>query len=409
MPAFSFKALDKSGKQHQGIIEADHARHVREQLREKNWVPLEIQISQSNSGDQKLSELKLFSTRETLKTHDLSLITRELATLVKASLPLEEALKAIADQHEKSKIKNIIIELRARILEGHTLAHAMARFPRIFDNLYRSMVQAGERAGELGEVLVRLADYTESRHQMRQQVLTALLYPLILTITALLVVSGLLAYVVPEVVTQFESMGRDLPPLTEFMITLSDFIRQKGLIVLIALILIWLSIQFALKKSPAFQKRLHGLNLKLPLIGKLARIFNIARFSRTLWILRASNVPMLESLQIAGQVLTNQVLTDAVIASTHRVREGASLQNALKESGQFPPLLLHMIGSGEKSGELEQMLARIAENQEQTLSGQLRVLLGVFEPLLILLMGGFVLLIVMAILLPIFELNQLIG
>jgi general secretion pathway protein F len=407
LAAFEYIALDSRGRQSKGVLEADTARQVRSQLRDKGFTPLEVNaVSQKQSSDASFSFS--LSRQRQLSAADLSLVTRQLATLVQAAIPIEEALKAAAEQSEKDWIKSMMLAVRARVVEGHTLADALREFSGSFDHLYCSMVSAGEKSGHLASVLERLADYTEKREYLRNKVVVALIYPAFLILVALGVVSFLLSYVVPMVVEQFMTMNAELPFLTIVIIALSDFIINWGLAVLIGTLLTIAGVKYLLRNE-ATRKQWHALLLKLPIVGKVSRGLNSARFARTLSIMVASGVPLLEGLKIAGEVMTNLVMKNAVFEAAVLVREGASLKNALTQTGYFPPLMLHMIASGENSGELEQMLERTADHQDQDFETLVTVSLGLFEPLMILIMGILVLLIVLAILLPIFQLNQLVG
>ncbi|MCP3674357.1 MAG: type II secretion system inner membrane protein GspF [Gammaproteobacteria bacterium] len=405
MAAFEFEALDTNGRQQKGVLEADTARQIRRQLRDKGLTPLNVDAV---IRKQKSQSSFSFSSRRSLSSTDLSLVTRQLATLVQASLPIEESLKAVTEQCEKDWIKSMMLAVRARVVEGHTLANSLREFPASFDHLYCSMVAAGEKSGFLASVLQRLADYTEKRQYLTNKVTVALIYPAFLVIVALAVVSFLLSYVVPMVVEQFMTMNAELPVLTIIIIALSEFIQNWGLLLLIGIVLLVFIIKVLLR-SESRRTRWHEIMLKLPLVGKVARGLNSARFARTLSIMVASGVPLLEGLKIAGEVMTNLVMKNAVFEAAILVSEGASLHKSLAETGYFPAMMLHMIASGENSGELEQMLERTADHQDQDFETLVTISLGLFEPLMILFMGILVLLIVLAILLPIFQLNQLVG
>jgi general secretion pathway protein F len=348
-----------------------------------------------------------FSLLRRVSSADLALFTRQLATLVRAGLPLEESLLAVSQQTEKPRVQSIILGVRARVMEGHTLADGFAEFPRIFPEIYRATVAAGEQAGHLDNVLERLADYTEGRDQLRQKVLAALLYPIVLTVLCFGIVSALLVYVVPQVVSVFESSKAKLPLMTQVLIATSAFLRDYGIYLLVAVALAVFLFRRWLR-NPAARRRFHRVQLRLPLVGKLARGFNTARFTRTFSILSASAVPVLEALRIAGEVVTNLPMRDAVGEAAARVREGAPIGRSLAASRLFPPMTIHLISSGESSGQLESMLERAAISQERELDGLLAALVGLLGPLLIVFMGLFVMGIVFAMLLPIFELNQLI-
>ena len=398
MGAFEYAALDKTGRTRKGVLEGDTPRQIRQQLREQSLTPLSInQVIQQNAQPSRIS----------ISAKDLALITRQLATLVRSGLALAEALRAISEQADKPRLKSLILAVRSRVLEGHSLANGLSDFPNVFPSVYRATVAAGEQSGHLDLVLERLAEYTENRQYLQQKTLLALFYPALLTTVALLVVIGLLTYVVPQVVQVFTHINQELPWLTRTLIAISDFLQLWGIWLLLLLISIVLGIRYLLR----FDKPLatfHRLLLHLPLVSRIERGANVARFTRTLSILTESGVPMLEALQITAQVISNIPIRQAVEEATKKVREGSSLHIALSQSGLFPPMTLHLIASGETSGNLEDMLERAAIMQERELETLISVMLSLFEPLLILLMGGIVLVIVLAILMPIFELNQLV-
>ena len=403
MGAFEYTALDPSGRERKGILEGDGARQVRQLLRERQLLPVSVtEVAQKEAKRQ-----RSFSLVRRVSPGDLALFTRQLATLVRAGLPLEESLLAVSQQTEKPRVQSIVLGVRSRVMEGHTLADGLGDFPQVFPEIYRSTVSAGEHSGHLDNILERLADYTEGREQMRQKVLGAMLYPIVLSVMCFGIVSGLLVYVVPKVVEVFETSNAKLPFITRLLIGTSDFFREYGLYLLIAAVIAivlftrWL-------RNPAARRRFHHFQLRLPVLGKLARGFNTARFTRTLSILSASAVPVLEAMRIAGDVVTNLPMRDAVVEAAQRVREGAPIGRSLAASRLFPPMTIHLISSGESSGELESMLERAAVSQERELDGLLAALVGLLGPLLIILMGVFVMGIVFAMLLPIFELNQLI-
>jgi general secretion pathway protein F len=335
------------------------------------------------------------------------LITRQLATLVRAALPLEECLRAVSQQTDRSRLKSMLLAVRSRVMEGHTLASGLGDFRHIFPELYRTTVEAGESSGHLDRVLERLADYTESRQQMRQKIQLAVFYPAMLTIVAILVVGGLMTYVVPQVVQVFDNIGQDLPALTVGLIAVSDFMRNYGLLMLGAIALL-IALAVWLMRFEDNRRLVHRFMLRVPLVGKLVRGLETGRFARTFSILTASGVAVLEALRISAQVISNIPMREAVNEAAARVREGAGIASALERSGYFPPMTVHLIASGEASGKLEDMLERAAINQEREIETLIAAVLGLFEPMLILLMGGVVLVIVLAILLPIFDLNQLV-
>jgi general secretion pathway protein F len=403
MGAFEYTALDNAGKERKGILEGDTPRHIRQLLREQQLLP--VAVAEVAQKEAKLQ--RSFSLARRVSAGDLALFTRQLATLVRAGLPLEESLLAVSQQTEKPRVQSIVLGVRARVMEGHTLADGFAEFPRIFPEIYRATVAAGEQAGHLDNVLERLADYTEGRDQLRQKVLTAMLYPIVLTILCFTIVSALLVYVVPQVVSVFEASKAKLPVATRILIGTSGFLRSWGIYLAIAVVIAVVLFRRWLR-NPAARRRFHRFQLALPIVGKLVRGFNTARFTRTFSILSASSVPVLEALRIAGEVVTNLPMRDAVADAAARVREGAPIGRSLAMSRLFPPMTIHLISSGESSGELESMLERAAISQERELDGLLAAMVGLLGPLLIVVMGLFVMGIVFAMLLPIFELNQLI-
>ena len=405
MPAFEYKALNTQGKQLKGVVEADTARHARGLLRDQKLMPLEIDPVVEKEARAKSGG---FSFKRGVSVAELALITRQIATLVAAGLPVEEALKAVGQQCEKDRMASMVMAVRSRVVEGYSLADSMAEFPHIFDELYRAMVASGEKSGHLEVVLNRLADYTERRQQLKSKLTQAMIYPIVLTTVAVGVIAILLAAVVPKVVEQFEHMGQELPGTTQFLIAASDFVQNYGLVMLGLMILLFVGFKQALRNSD-FKMKYHSALLNMPIIGKVSRGLNTARFARTLSILSASSVPLLDGMRIASDVLLNVRVKGAVEEATTRVREGTSLAAALTNTKLFPPMMLYMITSGEKSGQLEQMLERAADNQDREFESNVNIALGVFEPALIVSMAGIVLFIVMAILQPILALNNLVS
>ena len=405
MPAFEYVALDTNGKEEKGILEADTPRQLRQLLRDGGMMPLEIN-EVAGAVQEKNGEIKT-SSRLKLKSAELSLVTRQLATLVQAGSPLEEALGTTAKQTDRKNVKRVMSAVRSKVMEGHSLASGLALFPKVFPEIYRATVAAGEQSGHLDAVLERLADYTENRQVMQQKVSNALMYPLILTVLSITILAGLLGYVVPKVVTVFDNLDQELPILTQVLISLSDFIRAYGIFVAIGVFGLMIVIRKILE-IPEWKHRYHELIFKLPLIGKLNQGFNTARFARTLSILSNSGVPILEAMSISAQVVESRPMRKAVDDAVIKVREGSSIYKALEQSGYFPPMTVYLIVCGEGSGKLYEMLERAAVQQERQTDSLLSTVLGLFEPILILFMGGMVLIIVLAILLPILELNQLV-
>ncbi len=405
MTAYRYRALNPGGKLVKGVLEGDSERQVRSQLRSQKLRPVEVEVANRQAANQPRFNLSFLQPR--ISVSELAMVTRQLATLVQANLPLDECLQAAAEQSRKGRTKGLLLQVRSRVAEGHTLAYAMGEFPLVFNEMYRAMVNAGEHAGFLGPVLAQLADYNEQRQYTAQKMKMAMIYPLILVGVAVAVVVALMVFVVPELIGIFAHTNRELPLLTRGLIAASDFSRDYALWVLLAAVILVIGVRRWLR-PPARRKRWHGLLLRLPGISRLVIAVDTARFASTLSILMASGVPLLQSLHIAGQVLTNLVLRDDSARVAERVQEGSSLHRALRENGRFPPMMVHMVASGETSGELEAMLQRSATNQERELEMTLGTLMSLLEPLLVVFMGAMVLVIVMAILLPIFDLNTMV-
>src|SRR5690554_5808879 len=402
MAAFVYRAVDTNGKQQKGVLEADSSRQVRQQLRDKGWIPLSVEVT-----TQKAKNEGVFSRSPRLSVPELALITRQLATLIQAGLPIDESLKALSDQTGKQRIKAMILAIRAKVLEGYTLAKALAEYPKAFPHLYRSTVAAGEHAGHLDSVLNRLADYTEARQASDQKIKLAAMYPIILSIVAIGIVIGLLTYVVPDIVDVFVKNGQELPGLTQFMLNLSHFITDWGLLTLILLVVALIVFNMALRNA-GFRKKWHAFLIRMPALGRFVKDTNTARFGSTLAILTSSGVHLVDAMRIASQVVLNIPILEALTQATIKVSEGSSLNKALAETGFFPPIMLHMIASGENSGELDSMLARTATQQETTLENTVEALVKIFEPLMLLMMGGIVATIIAAIMMPILELQKMV-
>jgi general secretion pathway protein F len=403
MGAFEYTALDATGREQSGLVEGDTVKHVRQILRERALLP--VTVAEVKHGEAKRQ--RTFSLSRGVSASDLSLLTRQLATLVKAGLPLEEALLAVSQQSEKPRVQSIMLGVRSKVMEGHTLADGLAEFPKVFPEIYRSTVSAGESSGRLDGVLERLADYTENREVTRQKVLGALLYPIVLSVVCLGIVTMMMVYVVPKVIDVFETSKGKLPLATEILIFVSDFLRNYGIYLLIGIIAAIVGFIYWLRNTDN-RRRFHRFQLRVPLFGRLVRGLNTARFTRTFSILTASAVPVLEGMRIAGEVVTNLPMRDAVTAAAQRVREGAPIGKSLQTSRLFPPMTVHLISSGESSGELDTLLERAATNQERELDSMIGALVGLLGPLLIVVMGLFVMGIVFAMLMPIFQMNTLI-
>ena len=395
MPAFAYQVLDADGRRQRGVVQADTPRAARSLLRERGLHPLEVSALREGSG-----------LGQRLGTPALALFSRQLAVLVGSGLPIDEALAALAEASE-GRLQAVVLSLRARVMEGASLATALSEQGETFPRLYRASVAAGESAGRLDQVLRRLADHAEAGAALRQRVLMALTYPLLLTVVALAVVAGLMVYVVPQVTTVFVQQGQALPWATRTLIAVSDGLRQHG-VWLLLLTAAGVAALLAMLRSPAGRGRLQRLLLATPLFGRLLRAADGARFARTLALLVSSAVPLLEALQIAAHVVTTLPLREALTRVAQRVREGQGLGRALAESGQFPPITVRLVQSGERSGRLDTMLDEAAAHGERELDTAVGVASAALGPLVIIAVGGLVLFIVLAILLPIFELNTLV-
>lgn len=405
MAGYEYLALDTAGRTVKGVIEGDAERQVRTQLREKGLVPL--RVDPISAPAERGGKTKTVRTLRHISGSELAIITRQFSTLLQAGLTIEECLNVLIEQTESPRARPVLAGVRGKVIEGQSIARALAAFPQSFPDIYRAMVDAGEQSGHLPEVLEKLADYSENRQALRSKVLLAFIYPALVTIVALGVVTLLLVYVVPQVTRVFTNTGQTLPWMTRLLIAMSDFMRATGWLWLTGIIGGSVFAHIALK-SEAVRRRWHRRQLGMPLIGRLVRGVNAARFADTLGILTSSGVPLLAALQSARQVVTNLPMRDAVEETLKQVREGGSLARALGKTKLFPPLVVHLIASGEASGKLDTMLQRAAEAQARELENWVKTLTALLEPMLILGMGLAVMFIVVAILLPIFEMNQLI-
>ncbi|MDU4093093.1 MAG: type II secretion system inner membrane protein GspF [Pantoea sp.] len=398
MAKFHYQALTATGKQHQGSLIADNLRDARQQLREKGLVVLTL----------KEREAGRFQRSKRLSSRDIALATRQLATLVAASLPLDQALQAVAQQSEKKEVRHLFQQLKNSITEGHSLASAFGAFPTVFNRMYCAMIAAGELSGHLPLVLQRLAVYEEQRQKLKAQLMQVTIYPLVLTLVACSVVTILLVAVVPKVVEQFITMQQALPMTTQILLLISDFLRAWGIWIALAIGLLALANRYWLKTPERLLKR-HQQHLRWPLAGRLIRVVNTARYARTLSILNSSAVPLLDAMRISASVIGNEYARQLLSQAEEKVREGESFYLALQRTHFFSPMMLQMIAAGEQSGRLDEMLERSADLQEEQLSQQIALALGLFEPVLVVTMASVVLFIILAILQPILQMNEMIG
>ncbi len=413
MPAYHYIAVNQNGLEQTGVMEADSEKHVRQLLRDKSFAPVSVRPAQQKKDkirEKSLANAWAVLTRQRgLTAKELAMFTRQFATLLSAGLPIDESLLAVAEQTEKPRLKGLILSVRSKVVEGHALASALRDHPEAFTALFCATIAAGEKSGHLDKVLMRLADYTEQQWNMRQKLRTALIYPVMIISVAIGIVGFLLEYVVPKMVTVYGHLNQVLPTVTKILIAISASINAYGFYFILLLILAIYAWRRLLKKNLALRERSHLWLLRLPLIGYSIKTADTARFARTLSILSASGVSVLEAMNISAQLITTIPIRKAVENAVLHVREGAAIYLALKQTTYFPPISTHMIASGEASGQLENMLERVAHNQEDEITRLIDVALALFEPAIILVMGAVVLFIVLAVLLPIFNLNQFTG
>ncbi|MFU8926155.1 type II secretion system inner membrane protein GspF [Acinetobacter puyangensis] len=401
MPAYQYSAIDANGKQHKGLMDGDSARQIRQQLRDQQLTPIQVEpvLDQNKST-------KFGFFQKTLSAYDLALMTRQLSVLIAASIPLEEAIRAVAKQSEKRHVQSLLMSVRSKVLEGHSLAQALQQSSS-FPSLYIATIAAGERSGHLDLILDQLADYTENRYAMQKKVQGAMIYPIILMLMSFALIMGLMTYVVPDIVKVFANTKQALPWITQVLMVSSDIIRTFWPYMLTLSVLILLLLGKFLRTS-AGHYTLDRLILKLPLIGKLSRGINAARFASTLSILTQSGVPLVDALKIGAAVSSNWVIRDAVNIAAEKVTEGGNLASQLEKSGYFPPMMVQMIRSGESSGELDRMLQRASDMQDREVTSTITTLLALLEPLMLVFMAAIVLVIVIAVMLPIVNMNNLI-
>lgn len=404
MAAFEYEAFDTAGTLRTGVISADSARLARRELRQIRLVPLKV--APVKSDRRVFAGGPAWMPRSRVSPRTLMITTRQLATMVGAAAPLEEALHTIALQAEDKAMRAALLSVRVGVTEGSRLADAMAQHPHIFNALYRAFIGAGEISGNLGAVLERLAEHLEKSERLRGKVSAALIYPLVLSAVALGVIVILMTFVVPKVVAQFDSMGQQLPGLTRGLIFVSDAMAAYGLVALILLALAGGGFAWLLRK-PLVRRRVDGFVLRIPVIGKLLRGLYAARLTRTLGTLIASGSPIVDGLGAAKATVSNVVIVQAIEAVTAAITEGSSLSSALRRAGLFPPMVVYMSAVGESTGRLDDMLTRAAEHLESEFESFTTTAIGLLEPLIVVLMGGVVALIILAILMPILQLNSL--
>ena len=403
MPGFRYQAYNVEGKLHRGVLEADSARQARSLLREQGLTPHRVEVIAANdaSGGSHFRKVSLSGA-------ELTSLTRSLASLLEAGLTVEQAFNALIEQAEEERSRQVLAAIRGEVVAGNTIAKALASFPQVFPELYRTLVAAGEASGQLSLVLAKLADYLEQRQALRSRLGVALIYPAIVFTVSMGVVAALLIYVVPQVVQVYQHAKETLPILTRALIAFSAFLKLTWVLWLALLIAAAAALSFALKRPP-LRLRIHLFLMRLPVVGKVVRNVDSARLASTLSILVGSRVPILQALDAGGGVMMLVPMRDALATAARGVREGMSLSRALGATGTFPPVMVHLIAGGEASGRLDEALDRAARQQASDIATRLAAAVAIFEPAMILAMGVLVLIIVLAILLPIFNLNQLVG
>jgi general secretion pathway protein F len=400
MPAYQYQAINRDGLFKKGAIEADSEKHARQSLRDLGLTPTDIRpIASSHHRKTK---------RHKLSPADLALLTRQLATLLAAGIPVEEALLGVSEQSETLQIRELMMAVRSKVLEGYGLAQSLSEFPGAFPELYQATVGAGEQTGRLDLVLEKLADYTEKQQTTRQKINQALIYPILMIIVSTAIIIGLLTFVVPKIIAVFNQSGQTLPLMTTVLINMSEGIKNHGFLILVTFILLVFVFKYALLK-PNLRRKYHQLLLKLPLISYMVRTTNTARYIHTFGILFAAGVNVLETMRVSAGLITNDVMRESLNQAQEQVREGSGIYQSLKETGFLSPMTIHLIASGEKSGQLSAMMERAASHMDTEIARLIDTALTLLEPLIILFMGAVVLFIVLATLLPIFSMEQLVS
>ena len=407
MGAFNYTALNSKGASQSGVLEGENERQVRSLLREKELFPVDVSpvVAVQQSG---LSQQVSFK-RKSLPVSTLALITRQLATLISAGLPIEEALKAVSEQTDLPYVKSVMLSIRQFVREGQTLAQGFKLHPKVFSDFYCAQISAGEDSGHLPGVLESLADFIESQQAMHQKIKTALIYPLIMTLVSISILAFLLTYVVPKMVELFDNIDQSLPTVTVLLLSISAFFKNDGVLAVAGISAIIFVIHKMMKRAGAFQLSVHRLFLVTPVVKHHVKLINSSRFLKTLSVMLGAGIPILNALHASVALVSNRVIQDSLRLAIDRVREGANIHLAFKSTVYFQPMSLHLIASGEASGELSSMLERAANNEESEIKRFIDVSLTLFEPLMILVMGSIVLFIVLAIMLPIFSMNELVN
>lgn len=404
MITYNYKAVNNQGKDKSGVIQAESPRHARQLLRKQELVVIHLEAMRES----RLKQSGFFaSLKKPISSLELALITRQFAILLNSSLSVEQSLNALIEQLDSPMQKSIMMGVRNQVVGGKSLATALRDFPKVFPPVYCSLIHAGEQSGSLATVMTKLADYSDRTRELTSKIMMALLYPIIVSVVAIMMIVALLVWVVPQIVNVFQSSKQALPILTRILIATSDMLRSYGWLILLAIIIIIISFYRALKNHE-FKLKFHRQLLQLPIAGRLLINIDVARFTHTLALLLASGVPMIAALRAGRDTISNYMMKNAIDNALKSVQEGVPLATALANQNAFPPVVIHLIASGEKSGQLEHLLEQAGAHQELELSHRSQLLTGILEPALILFMGGIVLLIVIAIMLPILNMNQMV-
>ncbi|UQB41714.1 type II secretion system inner membrane protein GspF [Thiomicrospira microaerophila] len=407
MAVFEYQALTQQGKTQKGLMEGDSERQIRQTLREKGLTPLQLKAVDKKREKARTSANQAWLKR-TISIADLSLATRQIATLLEAGMPLTQALKGVASQAETRLMQRFLTSLHSQVSQGYSLAQALSQSPYKVGEDYSATIHAGEESGHLEAVLSRLADTIEQQERLRKKVQSALIYPMLMVVVALAIVFFLMVYVVPKVVSVFDNMSQTLPPLTQGLLSTSEFVQAHAVLMLAGLVVLLILFKW-LMRIEKWRFRWHRLLLATPFLGRFLIFGAVAKWSRTLGVLVASGVPLKTALHISSQVMSYLPLRQKVLHLEEEVRKGLALSQAMQQAGVFPALLLNLVQTGENSGQLDSMLLKGASHYEYHVETSSATLVSILEPLLIITMGGVVLTIVLAIMLPIFEMNQMLG
>lgn len=404
MPLFEYRGLTKDGKTVRGSLDADNVRNARLKLKRDGIFITDLK-NKAKETERKRTSKSGGSADQTVNVQDLSMMTRQLATLIKANIPLVDALGAVADQVENPILKDAMSDIKNQVNEGGSFNKGLRKYPKIFDKVYVSMCEAGEASGTLDIILIRLAEFTEAQNELNKKITSAMMYPALMFFFTIAVLMLLFVYVIPKVTSIFEQMDMKLPWYSQLIIEISGFMVNYWMFILGSIFVA--SILFRnWKNTPTGSAQWDAIILKLPIVGPLARMIAVSRFTRTLSTLLAGGVPMLNAMDIVKNVVNNAVLSDAVASARDNISEGESVAVPLKKSGQFPPIVIHMIAIGEKTGELEGMLTQVSDAYDFQVKNQVQGLTSVLEPIMIVVMGTVIGVIVYAIMIPIFEMSS---